>query len=170
LNFPELQNFLNRLYSTVINLAGQLNTMHTQVEKMKNEFEDVSRIGIGSSMAETPNPLVFDREAYASTYMNRSAIFPEVPLGPSPLNGKATSLLVSMSDLKNRHIGPPPVNSLVQGSVVMSPASVQQPLAFGSPNVGNMSFNQSGLFGSPVQNQSGFQLQKPPMGNKRGKR
>ena len=104
----DIQNFLNRLYSTLLRLAGEANIIHQRLEAAK------ASITGDSNADDTSNPFFVDREAFSGP----AAIFPEVPVGPSPANfgGQSTSMLLSMSEMRSKHYGPPPVNSLVAGS------------------------------------------------------
>lgn len=108
----EIQNFLNRLYSTLLRLAGEANAVHQRVEAARASV--VAGDSGGGSNDSSVNPFYVDRAAFSGP----AAVFPEVPVGPSPsfFGGKSTSMLLNVSEMRSKHHGPPPVNSLVAGS------------------------------------------------------
>ncbi|CAG0918961.1 unnamed protein product [Notodromas monacha] len=156
----DYQNFLNRLHATLLKLAGEANILHQRVIKFKSEWD--AEVGFG----QPGNPFVVN----PSYSVSHSSIYNAIPTGPMVLGPRvmvnSTPLLLSLSDWKNKLHGPPPVNSLVPGSVnflAQQPGGLQQASS-------NAWTSSSGLFGASVENKPNFQLQLPPAGTKRGKR
>ncbi|XP_046970911.1 nuclear pore complex protein Nup58 [Vanessa cardui] len=165
----ELTLGIRRMHESLVALAGRLQAVHTQVEAQKEQYLNLRKYILKdpTNVFETPSPSAsldqILRDAEGTRKKTKPGNMSEIGLSSAVLSDPRAAL-GNIQQLA----GPSPFTYL--GSTLSSfptgdtTGSNWQPQANQQTNL-NTSLNLS--FGASTQNDSGFQLQKPP--GKRGK-
>ncbi|XP_023240806.1 nucleoporin p58/p45-like isoform X2 [Centruroides sculpturatus] len=175
----ELTVIMKRLHEAFVALAAHLQLIHEAVHHQKEQFLSYRRLIDGDN-----------KNIFEQFKKNKNGIYsyPEIPvtIGPGPFSNTPSPAAIAMASALNRTQHPSGLGTgsfgaqpnLFSGSTLnLGSSSIFKPL--GSLNT-NSTFGSSLLVPNsdvspqtpyPISNQNKpFQLQKPPAGNKRGKR
>ncbi|XP_074650524.1 nucleoporin p58/p45-like isoform X2 [Tubulanus polymorphus] len=177
----DLTNLLRKLHETFIALAAQLQVIHEAVKTQKEHYLNYRKVFHGESQN------IFQTQKKMAEKTGQTAT-PIIRTGPTAFTGISNATAVAMATAMNRgqqpQAGAPPTLGLNAGFSGTQPTG--QIGAFGgfgnTSSLGGIGFGgtQSAIstpapvgFGTPAfgaGNTTGFQLQKPPSGTKRGKK
>ncbi|EFN68403.1 Probable nucleoporin Nup58 [Camponotus floridanus] len=161
----ELTMAMSKLHESLVAVAGRLQSVHAKVQQQKEQYLNFRKYVLKD------NTNVFD-SIKASGKPSRNSI-EKITSGPTPFGPGNKSFLSSTTLSTNRPASYETRNPLVWES--STPVSSASNITIGSsmkPPTASLNFNAPINLTAPLPvNGSGsnFQLQKPPVGNKRGK-
>ncbi|CAH1175853.1 unnamed protein product [Phaedon cochleariae] len=144
---------IRRLHETFVALAGRLHSVHSQVESQKESYLNIRRQAYNDN--SNPFEKLYKPQDIIMNNLKNSLVFspPKVASGPTPFSnlalGNSNAILLQQSQTASSFSSSGAAGGF--GSAAKAPDTSL---------FGNSSF---------VQNSSGFMLQKPPTGTKRGK-
>ncbi|XP_011503550.1 PREDICTED: nucleoporin p58/p45 [Ceratosolen solmsi marchali] len=158
----ELTMAMNKLHESLVAVAGRLQGVHSKVQQQKEQYLNFRKYVLKD------NTNVFeDTKSNEKSCRNNIG---KITSGPTPFGPENRGFLstTNLNSTQTSNYGTP--NALVWGNVTSTPShlsvSTMKPptigLNFNSPN--NLTVPLSSTNGN-----SNFQLQKPPVGSKRGK-
>ncbi|KAG8199692.1 hypothetical protein JTE90_022141 [Oedothorax gibbosus] len=185
-----------RLHDTFVTLAAQLQTVHQEVQLYKEQFINNQRLNHGDASfflvkckenmedsrptTHFPPSVTYGPSPFAAMQSVVGKAITNVFNHSQQLSGGGSSLLnLGQSNFDNSTSNRNPMLSLnIKRSATFQTISPFKPLGqAGVPSFGNTSLSTASGFGDTsaqsqftLDNQKPFQLQKPPAGNKRGKR
>ncbi|GIY99436.1 hypothetical protein CEXT_799281 [Caerostris extrusa] len=184
-----------RIHDTFVTLAAQLQTIHQEVQLYKEHFINSQRLNHGDMRTLLEKYKENMKDSMPSTHLPASVTY-----GPSPFAAMQSAVGKAITNVFNRSQQLPGGSSLgnlglsgfESGSLAnrnsISSMSVKRVAPFqnltpfkplgqtGVPSFGSSNLSDATGFASDnsaqfgLNNQKPFQLQKPPAGNKRGKR
>ncbi|GIY78945.1 hypothetical protein CDAR_546891 [Caerostris darwini] len=184
-----------RIHDTFVTLAAQLQTVHQEVQLYKEHFINSQRLNHGDMQTLLEKYKENMKDSMPSTHLPASVTY-----GPSPFAAMQSAVGKAITNVFNRSQQLPGGSSLgnlglsgfESGSLAnrnsISSMSVKRVAPFqnltpfkplgqtGVPSFGSSNLSDATGFASDnsaqfgLNNQKPFQLQKPPAGNKRGKR
>ena len=161
----ELTMAMNKLHESLVAVAGRLQNVHAKVQQQKEQYLNFRKYVLKD------NTNVFD-SIKINGKSSRSSIG-RITSGPTPFGPGNKSFLSSTTLNSNRPASYETRNPLVWES--STPVSSATNIAIGSsmkPPTASLNFNAPINLTAPLPingSSSNFQLQKPPVGNKRGK-
>ncbi|EGI66077.1 PREDICTED: probable nucleoporin Nup58 isoform X1 [Acromyrmex echinatior] len=161
----ELTATMSKLHESLVAVAGRLQSVHAKVQQQKEQYLNFRKYLLKD------NTNVFD-SIKVNNKSNRSSIG-KITSGPTPFGPGNKNFLSSTTLNSNRPASYETRNPLVWESSTPVPSATN--IAIGSstkPPTASLNFNAPINLTSPLPvngTSSNFQLQKPPVGNKRGK-
>ncbi|XP_043264707.1 nucleoporin p58/p45 isoform X1 [Colletes gigas] len=161
----ELTMAMSKLHESLVAVAGKLQGVHSKVQQHKEQYLNFRKYVLKD------NTNVFeDIRMDGKTSRNNIG---KITSGPTPFGPGNKSFLSSTALNSNRSGSYGTRNPLVWGNTI--PTSSATNINLGSsmkPPTANLTFSTPTNFTAPLptsESNSSFQLQKPPIGNKRGK-
>ncbi|XP_071572836.1 nucleoporin p58/p45 isoform X2 [Temnothorax nylanderi] len=161
----ELTATMNKLHESLVAVAGRLQSVHAKVQQQKEQYLNFRKYVLKD------NTNVFD-SIKVNSKSNRSSIS-RITSGPTPFGPGNKNFLSSTTLNSNRPASYETRNPLVWESSTPVPSATN--ITIGSstkPPTASLNFNAPINLTAPLPvngTNSNFQLQKPPVGNKRGK-
>lgn len=160
LSTQELNIIVRRLHETFVALAAQLQTTHDAVRMQKEAFLGIRR----SVMGESTN--IFEQHG-SSNVKHRSTSTVPVTLGPAPFSSYPSAATMVMANALHKN---QPASGLGSSGTFGSSQNTLSLFGSSSNPLGGYSSQSFASPGTMGVDNKPFQLQKPPSGNKRGKR
>ncbi|XP_042897482.1 nucleoporin p58/p45 isoform X2 [Parasteatoda tepidariorum] len=162
LTATEWTSIRRRLHDTFVTLAAQLQTVHQEVQRIKEYNERFNQGDVRS---------LIEKERYETKDLFPTSHLPaSVTYGPSPFKAMQSAVGKAITNVYNRsQLGSSTLANLGFSGVEKGQTGVP----FGSSSLGDatgFASDTSAQSQFALNNQKPFQLQKPPAGNKRGKR
>ncbi|XP_018044932.1 PREDICTED: probable nucleoporin Nup58 isoform X2 [Atta colombica] len=160
----ELTATMSKLHESLVAVAGRLQSVHAKVQQQKEQYLNFRKYLLKD------NTNVFDN-IKVNNKSNRSSIG-KITSGPTPF-GPGNKNFLSSTTLNSNRPASYETRNLVWESSTPVPSATN--IAIGSstkPPTASLNFNAPINLTSPLPvngTSSNFQLQKPPVGNKRGK-
>ena len=161
----ELTMAMSKLHESLVAVAGKLQGVHSKVQQQKEQYLNFRKYVLKD------NTNVFE-DIKVDGRASRSNVG-KITSGPTPFGPGNKSFLSSTVLNSNRQGGYDTRNTLVWGNTI--PTSSATNINLGTslkPPTASLTFNTPTNLTAPLptsESSSSFQLQKPPVGNKRGK-
>ncbi|XP_003689643.1 nucleoporin p58/p45 isoform X1 [Apis florea] len=160
----ELTMAMSKLHESLVAVAGKLQGVHSKVQQQKEQYLNFRKYVLKD------NTNVFeDIKIDGKTSRNSIGKIP----GPTPFGPGNKSFLSSTALNSNRPGSYETRNPLVWGNTISTPCATNITLSSSlKPPTASLTFNTPSNLTTPLptsESNSNFQLQKPPIGNKRGK-
>ncbi|CAD6207981.1 GSCOCG00003239001-RA-CDS [Cotesia congregata] len=159
----ELTMAMNKIHESLIAVAGRLQNVHSKVQQQKEQYLNLRKYILKDSTN------VFE-EIKVNGKNNRHSVG-KIATGPTPFGPGNKSFLSSTTLNANRQPSYGSANSMVWGSTLPSATNISINNSM-KPPTASLNFNPPLNLTAPLstnESTSCFQLQKPPIGNKRGK-
>ncbi|XP_043508292.1 nucleoporin p58/p45 isoform X2 [Frieseomelitta varia] len=161
----ELTMAMSKLHESLVAVAGKLQGVHSKVQQQKEQYLNFRKYVLKD------NTNVFE-DIKSDGKTSRNSIG-KITSGPTPFGPGNKSFLSSTALNSNRPGSYETRNPLVWGNTIpTSPATNITLSSSLKPPTASLTFNTPSNFATPLpmsESNSSFQLQKPPIGNKRGK-
>ncbi|XP_017756673.1 PREDICTED: nucleoporin p58/p45-like isoform X3 [Eufriesea mexicana] len=160
----ELSMAMSKLHESLVAVAGKLQGVHSKVQQQKEQYLNFRKYVLKD------NTNVFE-DIKVDGKTSRNSIG-KITSGPTPFSpGNKSFLSTALSS--NRPGNYETRNSLVWGNTIPIPSATNITLSSSlKPPTASLTFNTASNLTAPLptsESNSSFQLQKPPIGNKRGK-
>ncbi|XP_060827430.1 nucleoporin p58/p45 isoform X2 [Bombus pascuorum] len=161
----ELTMAMSKLHESLVAVAGKLQGVHSKVQQQKEQYLNFRKYVLKD------NTNVFE-DIKPDGKISRSSIG-KITSGPTPFGPGNKSFLSSTALNSNRLGSYETRNPLVWGNTIPTPSATNITLSSSlKPPTASLTFNTPPNLTTPLptsESNSSFQLQKPPVGNKRGK-
>ncbi|KAH0956444.1 hypothetical protein HN011_000367 [Eciton burchellii] len=161
----ELTIAMSKLHESLVTVAGRLQSIHAKVQQQKEQYLNFRKYVLKD------NTNVFDN-IKVNSKANRSSIS-KITSGPTPFGPGNKNFLSSTALNSNRPASYETRNPLVWESSTPVPSATNIAISSSmKPPTASLNFNAPINLTAPLPisgSSSNFQLQKPPVGNKRGK-
>ncbi|XP_008558370.1 nuclear pore complex protein Nup58 [Microplitis demolitor] len=160
----ELTMAMSKIHESLIAVAGRLQSVHSKVQQQKEQYLNLRKYILKDSTN------VFE-EIKSNGKSNRHSVG-KITIGPTPFGPGNKSFLSSTTLNTNRQPSYGSANSMVWGNPTLPSASNMSLNTSMKPPTAGLNFNPPLNLTAPLstsESTSCFQLQKPPIGNKRGK-
>nr|CAG4638723.1 EOG090X0D34 [Cyclestheria hislopi] len=169
----ELMATMKKLHEAFVSLAGRVHTIHSALQNCKDDYLTYRRRIHGDSTD------IFSSKGSSSLKMNAGMRLSKVGSGPTPFGGTSDLLSCTLTHLINS-VQQTGASNFIGGGLnftSLANSSVLPSLSSSNASIAGFSTTNrpTGLFGGmsqstlPTENRT-FQLQSPPLGNKRNKR
>ncbi|XP_050593178.1 nucleoporin p58/p45 isoform X2 [Bombus affinis] len=161
----ELTMAMSKLHESLVAVAGKLQGVHSKVQQQKEQYLNFRKYVLKD------NTNVFE-DIKPDGKISRSSIG-KITSGPTPFGPGNKSFLSSTALNSNRLGSYETRNPLVWGNTIPTSSATNITLSSSlKPPTASLTFNTPPNLTTPLpmsESNSSFQLQKPPIGNKRGK-